>query len=97
MQSAYDLMEVVRPGGAVFSEMWGQRESIERNFVASDFFTGAPRHWRSGTGGLPVRRLAGGRRTADLAGAAPGADRLWRIAVSVVLGIRRQSAAPEPG
>src|SRR5207253_8746813 len=45
-------------------------------------------------GGL--RRFPRGRRTAGLAGAAARTDRLWRLAVSIVLGVRRQSAADQP-
>ena len=58
---------------------------------------GPLRHRRAGARGPPLRGLPGRRRPAPLAGAAARPDRLRRLALPVLLRLRRQPAAHQPG
>src|ERR1035438_10241596 len=69
----------------------------ERGPAASDLIAGTIRDWRSGARSLSVCGLDGSGGAADLAGSAAGAGGIWRVALSALLGVRRESIAAESG
>src|SRR6266545_6437075 len=67
------------------------------NLAAPDLAAGAVGDRRPGRRGLRVCGFSARRRAAALAGHAARADRLRRLALPGVLGLRRQPAADQPG
>src|SRR6201999_2678784 len=73
------------------------RDAKKRDLVAPHLAARALGHWRSGRSGLHVRGFSRRRRAAALASHAAWANRLRRLALPGLLGLRWQPAADQPG